>query len=270
MTTCKVIVNKDSGNCDKLNLPAVLDLFRGKNVVIEEIDGNCDWNASDVDEVVVCGGDGTLYNALNKCADKQLYYVPCGTLNEASVLGDTIDTVGCVDNKVFGYVCATGSFTEIGYDTKCSKKRRLKCLAYLLQVFKWYTSRNVKAVVDVDGKDMSGRYTLLMAIKSKTCFGFRFNKMYDKKPQLYLLGIRSCGDDCLLTRAAMFFPFFRVFFCGVRRPTENKRWFMLPVNHVKITFDEVQDWCVDGEKFTSDKVVELSCRACKQVKVLKF
>lgn len=267
--TCKVIVNRDSGNCRKLDLPALLQMFGDRRVVVEEIDRNCAWSADGADEVVVCGGDGTLYNALNKCHDKPLYYVPCGTLNEASRLGKGLNFVGRANDKLFGYVCATGSFTEIGYCAKCNDKRRFKWLAYMPQVLKWYTSRSMTARINVDGRDLSGTYTLLMAVKSKVCFGFPFNKMYNKKPQLYLLGIRSCGEDCLAARVAMFAPFFRVFFCGVGHPTINKRWFMLPVEHAEIETDEPQNWCMDGEKAQLDGKVTLSCESREAVRIIE-
>lgn len=253
-----VIINRNSGNCNKLNLAAITDMFGNDTEVHYTDDGKAPCR--DCDAVVVCGGDGTLKNALDNYRDKPIFFVPCGTFNETRHLGDSINFVGDCNGQSFGYVCATGSFTEIGYSTKCAAKRRLKCFAYILQVLKWYKSHKIKAKINIDGKSFDGEYTLLMAIKNNTCFGFPFNKMYDKKPQPYLLGVKSCGNDNLFNRAKMFFPFFRIFFCGVRQPTVCKGWFMLPFDNATITLDKPRDFCIDGELRTFGGELRLTAR----------
>ena len=244
---CKVIVNKNSGNCNRLNLPHILAQLPYRNVEVEEIDGAQTWQADNADCIVVCGGDGTLNTAVNKYPDKQICFAPCGTLNETRHLGATIPTMGKCNDLRFGYVCATGSFTEIGYTAKCSAKQRYKWLSYLSEVTKQYRHRNIAAQIELDDKRLDGNYTLLMVIKSNVCFGFNFNRMYTRRPQLYMLGIRSFGEDTFANKMKMFFPFFRVFFGGVRRPTQSKNWFMLPFDAATVTLAEPQNFCVDGE-----------------------
>ena len=145
-----VIVNRNSGNCNKLNLAAITDMFGDDTEVHYTDDGKTPCH--DCDAVVVCGGDGTLKNALDNYRDKPIFFLPCGTFNETRHLGDSINFVGDCNGQSFGYVCATGSFTEIGYSTKCAAKRRLKCFAYILQVLKWYKSHKIKAKINIDGK----------------------------------------------------------------------------------------------------------------------
>lgn len=247
---CKVIVNKNSGNCNRLNLPQILARLPYRNVEVEEIDGAQTWQADNADCIVVCGGDGTLNTAVNKYPDKQICFAPCGTLNETRHLSSPIATVGKCNDLRFGYVCATGSFTEIGYTTKCSAKQRYKWLSYLSEVTKQYRHYNIAAQIDLDGKNLDGNYTLLMVLKSSVCFGFHFNKMYVRMPKLYMLGIRSFGNNTSTNKIKMFFPFFRVFFGGVNQPTENKNWFLLPFDNATITLAEPQKFCVDGELAT--------------------
>ena len=87
-----------------------------------------------------------------------------------------------------------------------------------------------------------------MALKSNRCFGFKFNKSYDKNKGLYLLAIRSQGKDNLINRFKMFAPFFRVFFCGVKKPQKHDGWMLVPFEKLTITLKSPQDFCLDGEK----------------------
>ena len=247
---CKVIVNKDSGNCKKLNVAALLSML-GNNTQVEFIDCKTNWNAENFDTVVVCGGDGTLHHAIEKCADKHIFYVPCGTLNETALTQKQINSVGKVNGQSFCYVAACGSFTEIGYSAKNNSKKRWKAIAYLPQVFRHYRSHSIAAQLDVDGQKFEGNYTLLMVIKSHRCFGFTFNPDYKKTNKTYLLAVKSCGKDNLLNRIKMFFPFFRIFFCKAK-PSIHKNWLLLPFDNLHVTLDKPQTFCCDGEKRVLD------------------
>ena len=243
---CKIVVNRDSGNCDKLNVDALVELL-GCNSSVQIIDCKTDWNADNFDTVVVCGGDGTLHHAIEKCENKRIFYVPCGTLNETALTEKEITSIGKVNGRPFSYVCATGSFTEIGYSAKNSNKKRWKALAYLPQVFKNYRVHNIAAKLEVDGRKFQGDYTLLMVLKSHRCFGFPFNPDYKKTRKMYLLAVKSFGKDNLKNRIKMFFPFFRIFF-GKAKPAIRKNWLLVPFDNLSIQLGKPQDFCCDGEK----------------------
>lgn len=245
---CKVIVNTDSGNCDRLDIDKLMRMLGCVNSDVETINSLTDWNAVGFDTVVICGGDGTLHNAIEKCGDKQIIYAPCGTLNEAAKTSQKIKSVGIINGEKFSYVCAAGSFTEIGYDAKNGDKKRFKSLAYLPLVLKNYRHCNIKASINADGKNIDGEFTLLMVLKSHRCFGLPFNRSYKKREGLYLLAIRSFGDDNLKNRVKMFFPFFRVFFCGVNNPCEKSNWILIPFEKLSVKLDKPQSFCLDGEK----------------------
>lgn len=261
---CKVIVNADSGNYANLDLNKVLQYLGCVDTEIQHINSKTDWNAEGYDTVLICGGDGTLHNAIEKCQNKQIIYVPCGTLNEAAKTNGSITSVGKANNEHFSYVCATGSFTEIGYSAKNKNKQRFKSLAYFPEVVKNYRHYDIRAHIDVDGKIIDGNFTLLMILKSYRCFGFSFNNSYKQKEGLYLLAIRSFGKDTLINRAKMFFPFFQVFFCGVKKPCEKTNWLLTPFNNLSITFDEKQTFCIDGEKRVFDKTLNVSQQTLKK------
>lgn len=245
---CKIIVNSDSGNCKKLDLDALVSAW-GCNASVEFINCKTDWSAKNFDTVVVCGGDGTLHNAIEKCADKRIVYVPCGTLNEAALTEKLITSVGSVNGKPFSYVCAAGSFTEIGYSAKNDSKKRWKALAYLPQIFRCYRCHDIPAELTADGKKFEGSYTLLMVLKSNRCFGLTFNPDYKKTRKTYVLAVKSFGKDNLINRFKMFFPFFRIFFCKAK-PAIHKNWMLLPFDELRIKLKSPQDFCLDGEKRT--------------------
>ena len=249
MVAYKIIVNRDSGNCERLDLNALMCMLDCKDAQVENITHTSNWSAEGYDTVIVCGGDGTLHNAIDKCRTQQIIYAPCGTLNEAAYTGGTLKTVGKVNGESFSYVCACGSFTGIGYAAENRHKKRWKAIAYLPQIIKQYKCHDIAATLEVNGKIIEkDSYTLLMVVKSHRCFGFNFNHGYSKDKRLYLLAIRSPGKDSLKNRAKIFFPFFRVFFCGISHPMSQKQWFLTPFDSLKITLSEEQDFCLDGEK----------------------
>lgn len=243
---CKLIVNRESGNYERLDVDALLKQLNC-NAEVEIIDSNSNWSADDFDTVIVCGGDGTLHNALQKCGGKKLYYAPCGTLNETAFTEKRIDSLCHVNGAPFSYVCATGSFTEIGYTAKNNCKKRWKALAYLPQVVKNYRCHEIAARLNVDGKRFDGAYTLLMVLRSHRCFGFSFNKDYKTTKKNYLVAVKSVGKNSLGNKVKMFFPFFRIFFCGAK-PKVTSKWMLLPFNDLTISLQAPQNFCVDGEK----------------------
>lgn len=244
---CKVIVNGESGNCNKLDLCALLDTLKCPTAEVQYIDKNSVWQCDNHDTFVVCGGDGTLKNALAKCKGKNLIFAPCGTLNESKFFGNKIEDIGAVNNELFGYVCATGTFTQIGYLAENKNKQRFKALAYLPLVLKTYRCHQIDAQIDIDGKRFDDKYTLIMAIKSKRCFGFYFNRAYDENPKLHLLAVRSFGKNNLFNKIRLFCTFFRIFVLGISKPTQNKRFFMLPFDDAVVTLKQPCDFCLDGE-----------------------
>lgn len=245
---CKVVVNAESGHYTELDLDSLLKNLGCVDTEVETIDSSSQWNAEGYDTVIVCGGDGTLKHAINNCKSQKIVYAPCGTLNEASRTESVITSVGKINGECFSYVCAAGSFTEIGYSAKNKNKQKFKALAYLPQVLANYRSHEINAEINLDGKRFDGCYTLIMILKSHRCFGFDFNKCYRKNKGLYLLAVKSKGKDSLLNRAKMFSTFFRIFFCGVNTPTVAKNWLLLPFENLQITLDKDRDFCLDGEK----------------------
>ena len=108
---------------------------------------------NDFDNIVVCGGDGTLNEAINglmKLKKQPAFgYVPCGSTNDfANSIGLSTDyekawqdavngtdfkiDVGLFEERYFSYVAGFGLFTSLSYDTPQNMKNILGYQAYVL------------------------------------------------------------------------------------------------------------------------------------------
>ena len=266
---CLIVVNKLSGGFKGLDVQALKDKFGAsyKETVVRYIPDDLEaMNVMGFDGVAVCGGDGTLHHVINANipSPTTLYYVPCGTLNEVYHFNkkgeSTLKKVGSVGDALFSYVLATGTFTPLGYSVDVSKKQKFKAFAYLFNVLKEYKVKDVKAVISVDGKIKSGSFTLIMLINSPRCFGFNFNKIYGDG-KMHLLLIKSPGADSLLNRIKIFFPFFRAFFVGFKKPCESKNITFTPFDKVEVDLDESVKFCADGESYTPNKRFTVSVKS---------
>lgn len=265
---CLIVVNEMSGNSRIVDLPKVERMFgKGYNVTsLRLTDENASWNADGYDRIVVCGGDGTLNAAINRCKDSgaELYYCPFGTLNERSKDSGygkntfALTNSGTLNDSLFTYVAATGIFTPLGYIVNSEAKHRFKILAYISKVWSQYQISNFHASVHTDSESFDGNYTLFMAIDSKRCFGLSFNHLYKLDDKvMHLLLIRSPGANNLRNKIKLFFPLFRAFFIGFRRPCKNKNVTFVPFTKLSVDFDEPQRFCVDGEEVFAEKHIDI-------------
>ena len=219
-------------------------------------------NLKGYDSLAVCGGDGTLQLIMQEVysTQKTIYYFPCGTLNDkgkAEKYNHTENrphqvTLGMVDNDVFTYVLAGGAFTDIGYSADQKNKQRLGVLAYILRVVKSYQIHRIKCKISIDEKgvkkDYVGEFNLVMFIKSPRCFGFKFNHAFDEDDTGgHLLLIRSPKHSGIMGKIEMFFPFFRVFFMGLKNEKDGAIIFK-HIDKARLYLSSQTDFCMDGEK----------------------
>lgn len=155
--------------------------------------------------------------------------------------------------SAFSYVLAAGSFTPIGYMADAGLKRRLGALAYVFQIIKQYRIYRIPAEIDVGEKKFDGEFSLIMALKSPRCFGFRFNRAFDPESVSgHLVAIRSPKHGGIVGLAEMFFPFFRVFFMGLKREREGKILFK-KIYSCNVVQKRDETYCRDGEKYVCPK-----------------
>ncbi len=134
----------------------------------------------DYDLIVVCGGDGTLNEAItglmSSGADIPIGYIPAGTLNEWSTgLGisksirqaanDIVEgreitlDIGKFGDKYFTYTASFGAFTSASYSANQDIKNVLGQTAYFFEGLK--SLGNIKPVhlkFEFDGKTLEGDY----------------------------------------------------------------------------------------------------------------
>ena len=85
---CVLVINTLSGNAAKAcEREIVAKYAAGDDVTVKYIRSKTDsYDVEGVEKLIVCGGDGTLNNAVNICRDKDIdiYYLPYGTFNETA------------------------------------------------------------------------------------------------------------------------------------------------------------------------------------------
>lgn len=109
------------------------------------------------DLLIVCGGDGTLnqaVNALTKINKKvSVSFIPIGTTNDfaktlnlpkkgieiaQNIINSKalqVDT-GVFNNKYFNYIAAFGAFTEVAYSTERINKKKFGVFSYMINCIK--------------------------------------------------------------------------------------------------------------------------------------
>lgn len=254
---CLLVVNTLSGNASKVREEELIGKYAaGDAVSVKYIrDREDTYSVDGVDKLIVCGGDGTLNNALNLCRNKEIdiYYLPFGTFNEtAKGMHGTgmcsLAKLGRIRDVDFAYVAAAGSFTGIGQSPSAKAKRRFKIFAYFSKVLAAYKVHRIHAKIESDRFSEEGDYTLIMLSNAVRCFGFRFNHLYrDNSDELQLLLIKAPKKDNLWGRIKMFFPFFRAFFLGFRKERIGKNIRFLSVKKASLSLSEEIPFCVDGE-----------------------
>ncbi|MCR4660486.1 MAG: hypothetical protein K5765_00620 [Clostridia bacterium] len=254
-----IIVNEMSGSSIYVDIEEIKRKYAktGEVEVVKLKKIEDDYSIKGYDKIIVCGGDGTIFNALKKAVREKviLIYFPYGTLNERSEINKEegklvkLHNIGYANETPFSYVYAAGTFTEIAYKTENSKKRSLKALAYLLNVIKAYRVDNIEAKIKAGDYETEGNFTLIMALDSNQCFRFKFNRAYRFNDEsLFLLTIKSPGKDNLINRIKIFFPFFRVFFMGFDKDYKSKHITFMRTQQVDLTLKNETVFCVDGEE----------------------
>ena len=254
---CLLVINTLSGNASKVKPEELIAKYAAQDdVTVKYIrDVGDDYSVDGVEKLIVCGGDGTLNNALNLCHDREIdvYYLPVGTFNETAktVRGTGICSLaklGRLGDRDFSYVAAAGSFTDLGQAANVSSKKRFKLFAYFAKVISSYKVCHIPAKIKTDTLSDEGVYTLLMISNAKRCFGFRFNRLHKKSAgDLQLIAIKAPKKDNFWGRIKIFFPFFRVFFLGFSKEFKSKNVLVTSFSKGELTLLTQTPFCLDGE-----------------------
>ncbi len=134
----------------------------------------------DYDIITVCGGDGTLNEAISGYMkadiDCPIGYIPLGTLNEwSSSIGiaktaskaakdilegrKAIIDIGKFDDKYFTYTASFGAFTQASYSTPQEVKNVLGQVAYLFEGIKSLSAiKPIRMKVTADDRVLDGDF----------------------------------------------------------------------------------------------------------------
>ena len=233
---------------------------------------------ADNDLVVCCGGDGTLNETINGIMQLSrrvpVGYIPTGSTNDlANTIGiptevkDAVDLIlnghtntydiGLFNNRFFSYVASFGPATKMSYTTPQKLKNLLGHGAYMVNTFVFHLISTLKEVKPVhirfeyDGGVIDDIFYFAAISNSTSVAGvFKYDasdiKLNDGLFEVILVrNVRSVADT------------FHMFGKILRRAYDGENLLYFKTSSVRMTFDEPQDWTLDGEYGGSHKEVRL-------------
>lgn len=241
---CLVILNKNSGKKGKMSPENLVEFFEIRKPFVVFDGTQC---IGEYYDIIVSGGDGTISNAVNLCKSEahSLFYQPSGTVNDFGKIKEQTPSpiIAKVNDRVFCYVLATGTFTSIGYTAKRDDKIKVGKLAYVQEAIRDFKIQSIRATITTEKERFSNNYTLIMILRSPRCFGFNFNRIYRaNQNELYLLLVKTPKN-----KFALFNEFFRCFFIGFDKEYRDRNIVFQPVKYADITLENECDFCIDGD-----------------------
>ncbi|MFA6755271.1 MAG: diacylglycerol kinase family protein [Bacilli bacterium] len=273
MKKCLIIINELSGSIKRMNLEEIKSVFcfNYEPEVLKLYSKKQKYSPNGFDRVVICGGDGTFskyFNNAKDCRDpnREIIYIPFGTLNEkakgnkslAKLEPVLLNNLGSIADYYFSYVAATGSFTPLGYVVNDKKKKKRKVFSYISKVLKEYKVHHVDATISSISNTniyIKDTFAIVMILKSKECFGLKFNHLYrEDNETLYLLTIKAPKHKNVWGKIKLFFPLFRAFFIGFNKEYRSKYINFIPFKEqLNINLKKDEPFCVDGELVNINK-----------------
>lgn len=203
------------------NVDALLTLL-GRRFEVEAVPIDFTRNPfegrSEIEAVIVAGGDGTVNYAVNRmkqCGrDLQLGVIPAGTANDfAGALGMSKDPIeaarqiadgaeeridcGRVNDLYFVNVFSFGIFTTTSQRTSDERKHRIGKLAYLIEGVKELRAlHTVPLRVTADGASFSLDSLMVLVFNGETAGGFRLARRSSIQDGMF---------DCLMLERRNFF-----------------------------------------------------------------
>ena len=190
-----LLYNPNSGRQNfRTTAPVVAAEFEkcGARVIARELDftENPFKSVSDIDLVVVAGGDGSVgyvVGAMRKCrVDLPLGIIPAGTANDfALMLGLPLDPIeavhriinapiravdcGCVNGRYFVNIFSFGLFTTTSQRTVDCNKRRFGRLAYIVEGVRELRSvRSLPLSIVTDGERLDAEVVTALIFNGQT------------------------------------------------------------------------------------------------------
>lgn len=243
-------------------------ILNRENRIIDFLEGK--------DEIVCCGGDGTLNSVINAVLQANLEskikigYIPCGSTNdfargigiptELSKATDAIVNgtgkrldVGVWNNETaFSYVASFGAFSKTSYSTPQELKNALGHFAYILNgIADVCAIRPIRVKVTAENKEIDDKFCFGAVLNATSVGGVLkidktivdlsdglFEVLLVKKPKNLIELNNLLASISASSFASPFVSFFKCEKCVFE-------------------FDEEIDWSLDGEEKKGEKKVEI-------------
>ncbi len=238
----------------------------------------CAVKNGEFDLIVVCGGDGTLNEVITGLmqsgADIPIGYIPAGTLNEWStglgisktirqaakdiVTGKEITLdIGKFGDKYFTYTASFGAFTSASYSTNQDIKNVLGQAAYFFEGIKSLGAiKPIHLKFETDDR----------VIEDDFLFGAVSNSMSVGGIVKFDQSVVKLNDglfEVLLIKNPSNILKLQPMLDGIlKHELDRDGMEFFHTSALKVIGGEGLDWTLDGEKGTSDKVLEI--KNCKK------
>lgn len=228
----------------------------------------------DFDILVVCGGDGTLNQAVQALHDIDKYvqigYIPTGTTNDFArsigvafnklELSNNLDKyttekvdLGKFNDRVFNYVVSAGIFSKTSYSTSTKAKNRFGRLAYLVSGAKEiFICKPYRLIVRSKDKSIDDEFIYCSVSNSKYVGGFNIFKKENVE--------MDDGElEAIFIKKPKSFHKLIKLLCKVINGNFNDdhvRYFKAP--ELEIESDKDTEWSIDGEYSGKVKKIKIT------------
>lgn len=229
--------------------------------------------------IFCCGGDGTLSQVVNGCADPSdphtIGYIPCGTANDvATTLKLPKNMVACAKkivnaeanfhdvgifcgNRKLVYVASFGAFTKSSYDTPQAIKNALGQSAYVLNGAKELINiKKIPTEIVCDGKTFAfDDVALLSVCNTKSTGGIV--KFPDRK-----VALNDGRLELLIARYPSNINMFGDILAAVsmqKFDSHGENVMLMHGSHFEIKTKESVAWTIDGENAGEHTDVTIDC-----------
>lgn len=255
----------------KLNIADMIDYYNSKGFEVTVYSSQYVGHIKDIiqksgslyDNIVCCGGDGTLNETINglMLLSKRplLGYIPCGSTNDfansigiPTIVEDSykvavdghhfnIDT-GKINEKYFSYVAGFGMFTNISYETPQNIKNILGYQAYILTGIKEMANiRTYPMKITYDNGFIEDDIMIGLVSNSNSIAGMKklFENYADLNDGLFeVLLVKKPSNYSLLKNIVS---------CLIEKNFDNDMFYSFKTSKIKFESKEFVKWTVDGE-----------------------
>lgn len=255
----------------KSNLADMIDYYNSRGFEVTVYTSQYSGHITDIvektgslyDNIVCCGGDGTLNEAVNGIMSLEkrplLGYIPCGSTNDFAnsigipvIVEDSYKTavdgkpftidIGSINNRYFSYVAGFGLFTSVSYETPQTIKNILGYQAYILTGLKEITNIKTYPVkITYDGGVIEDDVMIGLVSNSNSIAGLKilFENYADLNDGLFeVLLVRKPKNISLLRNIVN---------CLVEKKFDNDMFYSFKTNKLVIESRDYIKWTVDGE-----------------------